>query len=305
MRETYSRSGPRAGMLAFPGRDAGQGAVHEPAVPEPAESCSIADVRGDALPLRRSSVPGVPLPQLPRLPRRDGSRHGHAAHCATRRCTEVRKLRVRELLRTERETVESRSGRPADPASPGRRACRRRLRRSSARVLQDSRCCAPKRSKGSACTLVVLQAPEGMSTRRALKKLRELDPDGQYDYNHLYLGAALQPGESVMQAPQATEADAPARSGLRIGLIDSGVDSGASRARRREHRAARLRRRGIPRAARHGRRLAAGRSGRWIRERHSRARPCTRPTFSAAMAAVRWRCSRSRSTGWRASRWPS
>ena len=79
--------------------------------------------------------------------------------------------------------------------------------------------------EGLGLTLVVLQAPDGLSTRRALKKLRELDPEGQYDYNHVYLDSGFQSAEPVTSMPQATVAAPPAPNGLRIGLIDSGVDA--------------------------------------------------------------------------------
>ena len=35
--------------------------------------------------------------------------------------------------------------------------------------------------------ITVLQTPEGMSASRGLKKLRKLDPEGTYDFNHVYL----------------------------------------------------------------------------------------------------------------------
>ena len=35
--------------------------------------------------------------------------------------------------------------------------------------------------------ITVLQTPEGMSASRGLKRLRKLDPEGSYDYNHVYL----------------------------------------------------------------------------------------------------------------------
>jgi hypothetical protein len=37
--------------------------------------------------------------------------------------------------------------------------------------------------------LVVLRAPAGLSTRRALARLRALDPQGSYDYNHIYVAS--------------------------------------------------------------------------------------------------------------------
>ena len=35
--------------------------------------------------------------------------------------------------------------------------------------------------------ITVLQTPEGWSAPRGLKRLRKLDPEGTYDYNHIYL----------------------------------------------------------------------------------------------------------------------
>jgi subtilisin family serine protease len=107
---------------------------------------------------------------------------------------------------------------------------------------------------------VVLHAPERLSTRRALSRLRALDPNGAYDYNHIYLDSgaieAARPaaeGDEVSFAPAAADAgerhqkrhgtmassrlmlaepaqsasgspvEAPSSS-VKIGLIDGGVD---------------------------------------------------------------------------------
>ncbi|WP_149195086.1 S8 family serine peptidase [Luteimonas suaedae] len=79
--------------------------------------------------------------------------------------------------------------------------------------------------------IVVLRAREGMRTRAALRRLQRLDPDGEYDYNHLYLGsatpAANAPAASAPAAaasPAAATAGNSSNSSARIGLIDSGVD---------------------------------------------------------------------------------
>ena len=71
-------------------------------------------------------------------------------------------------------------------------------------------------------TITVLQTPAGWSARRGLARLRKLDPEGTYDYNHVYLdsGGSLTPG--------AAAADEGASSGgarLRVGLIDGGIDA--------------------------------------------------------------------------------
>jgi subtilisin family serine protease len=64
--------------------------------------------------------------------------------------------------------------------------------------------------------LVVLRAPRGLSTRRALARLREADPQGVYDFDHLHL-------ESGIAASAPAMAQQSAAGGPRIGLIDGGV----------------------------------------------------------------------------------
>src|SRR5688572_4667675 len=170
------------------------------------------------------TLPSLPQPQLPPLPRVADPVTG-TLRTATSTITEARKLRVRELLRTERATVET------DPA--GQPILRRQVGALSPTpaALERARAAGftvlrTETLSGLGLTLVVLQAPEGLSTRRALKELRELDPQGQYDFNHLYLGAGLQVEEgAAAQSPPSAGPAAPAGA-LRIGLIDSGIDGG-------------------------------------------------------------------------------
>jgi subtilisin family serine protease len=77
--------------------------------------------------------------------------------------------------------------------------------------------------KQLAARIVTLQPPDGMSTKRALKELRKLDPGGTYDYNHIYTetGEIENSGEPA-SAGQPTAATV---SGLKIGMIDRGVDA--------------------------------------------------------------------------------
>lgn len=71
--------------------------------------------------------------------------------------------------------------------------------------------------------ITVLQTPEGWSAPRGLKRLRKLDPEGTYDYNHIYFDV----GEIGGAAPANPAAAAPASTGTghRVGLIDGGVEA--------------------------------------------------------------------------------
>lgn len=75
--------------------------------------------------------------------------------------------------------------------------------------------------------IVILTAPQGMSGRRALRKLREIDPAAAYDFNHIYFASAADEVGSVaaterlpVPTPPAGDRNPPRR----IGLIDGGLD---------------------------------------------------------------------------------
>jgi hypothetical protein len=70
--------------------------------------------------------------------------------------------------------------------------------------------------------ITVFQTPEGMSAARGLKRLRKLDPEGTYDYNHVYLDSGTEQA-SVAARPES-ESNARHAGTHRIGLIDGGVD---------------------------------------------------------------------------------
>jgi subtilisin family serine protease len=84
--------------------------------------------------------------------------------------------------------------------------------------------------------VVVFTAPAAMTTKKALRTLREADPGGSYDYNHIYSagasggrapsrGSTETTGTAARDAPSpVSPAASPARSRVRIGLLDSGVD---------------------------------------------------------------------------------
>lgn len=73
-------------------------------------------------------------------------------------------------------------------------------------------------------TVVVLAPPRGRSLRQGVERLKRIDPDGAYDYNHVHAPAGQMDG-AVMVEPAAVPV-APQANGRRIGLIDTGVDAG-------------------------------------------------------------------------------
>lgn len=70
-------------------------------------------------------------------------------------------------------------------------------------------------------TTVVLAPPRGLSLRRAVERLRNLDPDGSYAFNHVHAPAG-EVGER--RAPAMLPPTAPQGHRGRLGLIDTGVD---------------------------------------------------------------------------------
>ena len=168
------------------------------------------------------ALPGLPLPKLPEL-EEPLSRTLRTAQSVPP--AELRKLRVRELLRTQRDRVEADpDGQPilrrqVGALSPTPEALAR-ARDAGFTILSE------ETLEGLGLTMVVLQAPERMSTRRALKRLRELDREGSYDYNHLYLdsGAVTEAAPEPVPAAQAPPPEAAGLRVAQVGLIDSGVD---------------------------------------------------------------------------------
>lgn len=74
--------------------------------------------------------------------------------------------------------------------------------------------------------LIVWRLPDGRELAAQLEGLRAADPQGAYDFNHLFSGSGGQSGERGAAAVRASDAEAGPGTALRIGLVDSGVDSG-------------------------------------------------------------------------------
>jgi subtilisin family serine protease len=76
-------------------------------------------------------------------------------------------------------------------------------------------------------SLIILQAPPGVSTAQALVQLRSLDPTGVYEFNHLYMESGESGGAAPSPAsPPVNVLSSPASpSHVTVGLIDGGIDS--------------------------------------------------------------------------------
>lgn len=166
----------------------------------------------------------TPPVQLPPLPTGEVTRtvDGVVRTTRGRALTEVRKLRVRSLLRANRTVLE------ADPR--GALMIRNEVVALSpmAAALERARAAGfhvgrTRTLDGLDTTIVVLQAPPGMSTRRALQRLRAEDPQGVYDFNHVYLESGEAPNATQSRGGAMKAAQAPATSTVRVGLIDGGV----------------------------------------------------------------------------------
>ncbi|MGH8189237.1 MAG: S8 family serine peptidase, partial [Steroidobacteraceae bacterium] len=170
-------------------------------------------------------VPPVQLPNVPGLPTEDLTRTVDGVLRTAepeQRLREVRRLRIRELLRANRTALE------ADPR--GALAIRNEVvaLSPSEEVLSRARAEGfnvgrTRTLEGLDTTIVVLQAPPGMSTRRALQWLRRADPAGVYDYNHVLMGSGEAPATTLPPSAELTPGDAVAATDVRVGLIDAGV----------------------------------------------------------------------------------
>ena len=140
---------------------------------------------------------------------------------------ELRRLTIRNLLQRHRDLIE------ADPAGEPIVRGEVVVLAPSPAALEAARVAGFTVARESALEgigerMVVLRAPQGMTTAAALLSLRRLDEPGRYDFNHLYLAAGLL--RSAATLAQRSEAREPAaRSQARgarvtLGLIDGGVD---------------------------------------------------------------------------------
>jgi subtilisin family serine protease len=174
------------------------------------------------LPSVRVPLPGAGLPSLPttNLPLESNL----DAEFSGTDLRGLRALQIRTLLRAHRDVIE------ADPH--GNPIVRGELLAvaPSATALQAATAAGlsvVRESTFDALELrvVVLRVPSG--TARSLARLQAMDPNGIYDFNHIYIESGSIATNAVgSQAPGADEGAGAAAVAptVRIGLIDNGVD---------------------------------------------------------------------------------
>lgn len=171
----------------------------------------------------RAQLPGVGLPQIPDISA-PTTGLGEALNDAAS-LTDVRNLRVRDLLRSHRRELE------ADPF--GQPIVRSQIIAlgMNAAAIENARAnrfqIISTDDLGDGVVLVTLRAPAGQSTRRALRRLRRADPNGVYDFDHLHIDSGA--GLVALSFAQSSAVNA----GPRIGMIDSGVGASVATAAQR------------------------------------------------------------------------
>jgi len=170
-------------------------------------------------------LPGLPLPALPQ---RLTQAVGQTGTDTLDQLSDARSLQIARLIRSNPRTI------AADPH--GNPIVRDELVAFSPSVLGLAAAQAlgfgiarEQTIEDLDLRLVVLQPPAKLDIAKALRRLREADPQGTYDFNHIYTRGGIVSGP----APPPAAADRPLgnagepgadRAAPRVGLIDAGVD---------------------------------------------------------------------------------
>lgn len=175
------------------------------------------------------NLPPVRLPQLPAtgLTSPIEQSAAGAANLGSAALTSLRRATGQNLIRQNRQLIE------ADPK--GEPMLRGQLLALDLSAEALERIVAAgfvrvsgQRLEAADTSIDVLRAPHGMSTRRALRELRGLEPGAVFDYDHIYgdsvsaIGAARSTPETADTAP-APDGRGEHRNNARVGLIDGGV----------------------------------------------------------------------------------
>jgi subtilisin family serine protease len=181
----------------------------------------LAIAAGLAAPAAAQLLPPLPLPSLPNVGSvvRDVDRTLDVATADIGRLTDLRRLRVQKLVRQHPRELELDDRGEAVvrgeilAVSPSPQSLEI-ARKAGFTVMRT------ETLEDVGISLVTLAPPPGVSARQAVRRLRKADPQGQYDYNHIYSDAG------PIGAPALSAAGGSGgSSNARIGLVDTGVDA--------------------------------------------------------------------------------
>jgi subtilisin family serine protease len=168
-------------------------------------------------------LPVLPLPALPLQQTLQQTQAG-AQSLSLDRLSDLRHLEIDRLIRANRQTIDTDPNgepvvrneilglTPSDAALDAARSLGFMVDREQTIAAMNIR-------------LVIFRAPQRMSTKKALQTMRQADPGGSYDYNHIYGGSGRLTQASGSAPPSLpSAATAAARPRVRIGLLDTGID---------------------------------------------------------------------------------
>ena len=167
-------------------------------------------------------VPSLPLPGLP-LQNLSGTLD-QAGSESVDHLSDLRQLKIQQLIRANRRTLET------DPA--GEPVVRSEI--LALPTTEDALARAELRGfvvdrqqtiSSANILLTVLKAPPELSTKKALRELRDADPQGLYDYNHVFTGGGEVPAAPASQAAPSALPGETRRPHIRVGLLDTGIDA--------------------------------------------------------------------------------
>jgi subtilisin family serine protease len=172
----------------------------------------------DGAPPGLPAVGPLPLPGVDRPLGEVGRLANGAADLGGRTLAGLRTAAARALLREHRDLIEADDhGEPVvrgevvitSPTDQNLAAARQ----AGFEIAEDARL------EGLDLRVVTLKVPRGESARAAVARLRRLDPQGRWDFNHLYLAAGAVGGPAGRDAAPASGSGR----GARIGLVDGAV----------------------------------------------------------------------------------
>lgn len=172
-------------------------------------------------------LPPLPMPRLPQLPDQlDSTRLRDSQRLLDRGdIGDARGLRlkqIKDLLQRHGNVLE------ADPR--GEPVVRGEILALSASPpgLAAARAAGLAVTSGVPDGVLILRLPLGADMAATLERLRAADPEGAYDYNHIYTGSGAAP--QVRPAPAGANSQpagaGPGAGASRVGLVDSGIDRG-------------------------------------------------------------------------------